>query len=58
MNERMSISVGSVLLVIGSAIVLLYAIPSFAPIPAALAILGALGMVAGTLLVGTSGGVV
>lgn len=58
MDERMKISVGSVLLIIGAAIVLLYALPSLGVIPAVLAVLAALGMAAGTLLVGTSGGAV
>lgn len=53
MNERTQVSVGSVLLVIGSIIVLLYAIPTL-PIPAALAVLAAIGMSAGTLMIGTS----
>ena len=56
MDERRKIPVGSALLVIGSIIMFLYALPSFAPIPGVLAVLAALGMAAGTLLVGTSGG--
>ena len=53
MNENSTVSVGSALLVISSALVLLYALPS-SPIPAVLAVLAALGMAAGSLLVGVS----
>jgi hypothetical protein len=57
MNERTQVWVGLALLIVGSAIVLLYSFPTL-PIPAALAVLAALGMSAGTLLVGTSKGTV
>ena len=53
MNENSTVSVGSALLVISSALVLMYALPS-SPIPAVLAVLAALGMAAGSLLVGVS----
>lgn len=61
MDERTRILTGIGLLIVGGIVVLLYALPaSFAPvsasIPALLAIAAAVGMAAGTLLIGTSGG--
>ncbi|EMA49678.1 hypothetical protein [Halococcus thailandensis] len=61
MDERTQISAGGVLLVIGAIIVLLFAFPAstigFA-VPIPLAIVAALAMAAGTLLIGTSEGTV
>jgi CHASE2 domain-containing sensor protein len=54
MNERTQVSVGLVLLIVGSVVVFLYALPMITPIPAILSVFAALGMSAGTLLVGTS----
>lgn len=54
MDERTQVAVGLALLVIGSVIVFLYGLPSIVAVPAVVAVLAALGMSAGTLLVGTS----
>lgn len=58
MDERTQVMIGIGLLIIGSVIVLLYGLPSIVAVPAVVAGLAALGMSAGTLLVGTSDGTV
>jgi hypothetical protein len=61
MDERTQVGAGSALLVVGSIIILLFAFPAstlgFA-VPVPLAVLAALAMAAGSLLVGTSEGTV
>jgi hypothetical protein len=61
MDERTQVGTGSALLVVGSIIILLFAFPAstlgFA-VPVPLAVLAALAMAAGSLLVGTSEGTV
>ena len=61
MNERTKMSVGTLLLVLGAVVVLVFALPESViavSVPVPLAALAALVMAAGTLLVGTSGGTV
>lgn len=61
MNERTQIGAGGVLLVVGAIIVMLFAFPAstlgFA-VPILLAVVAALAMAAGSLLIGTSEGTV
>ncbi|WP_435077154.1 hypothetical protein [Halococcus sp. AFM35] len=61
MNERTQIGAGGVLLVIGAILILLFAFPAstlgFA-VPVPLAVLAALAMAIGSLLIGTSEGTV
>lgn len=61
MDERTQISAGGVLLVVGAIIVMLFAFPAstlgFA-VPIPLAVVAALAMAVGSLLIGTSEGTV
>lgn len=59
MDERTKVSTGAALLIVGAAVVFLYALPStVVGVPALVAVIATLGMAAGTWLVGTSGGTV
>ena len=57
MDERTQVGAGSALLVIGSIVILLFAFPATSlgfAVPVPLAIIAALAMAAGSLLIGTS----
>src|SRR5699024_10765848 len=56
MDERRKVLVGSVLLVAGSIVVLAYSFRALSVIPGVVALIAALAMATGTLLIGTSAG--
>lgn len=56
MDERRKVMVGSVLLVAGSIVVLAYSFRALSVIPGVVALIAALAMATGTLLIGTSAG--